>query len=169
MSRADWTVHPARDRPIAAILGTLSVCMTGATVGLTAGHVAAGIAGAVALVAPLRHFFFPTRYRVDERGVSVRCLGVTSRRSWSRLRRFRHDGAGGFLSTRSRPSRLDSFTGLHLTWAGNNDEVVALIERYMAKDEKVEGRDGCTGYPLTPNPSSQGEGDRNRVREGVDG
>jgi len=136
VSRADWTVHPARDRPIAAILGTLSVGMTGATVGLATGHAAAGIAGGGALIAALRHFFFPTRYRVDKGGVTIRCLGVASRCSWSRLRRFRYDGAGGFLSTRSRPSRLDSFTGLHLTWAGNKDEVVPLVEWYMASGNR---------------------------------
>ncbi|HEX6986078.1 MAG TPA: hypothetical protein VF170_11925, partial [Planctomycetaceae bacterium] len=105
----------------------------GALSGAALGSAAVGALAVFLLLVSLRPFFFPTTYIVDERGVAVRCLGVETRRPWGRLRRFRYDDRGAFLSTRARPGALDSFTGLHLTWAGNVEEVVPVIERHMAE------------------------------------
>lgn len=91
-----------------------------------------GVSSSLLLLGSLRHFFLRTRYTIDGHGVSVSCLGVETRRTWPRLRRFRHDDAGAFLSTRARPSLLDTFNGLHLTWAGNKKKVVPVIEQYIA-------------------------------------
>lgn len=136
MTGCAWTVHPARDRPAAAVLASGILIAAGAATGLTISSVIAAPAAVAILTLTLRHFFFPTRYTVDEHGVSVRCLGIETRRAWARLRRFRYDDAGAFLSTRARPSLLDSFTGLHLTWAGNKDEVVSAIERHTLAHQR---------------------------------
>lgn len=107
------------------------ILAVGMLLSLTTSSSLVGGLSSLLLLASLRHFFFPTRYVIDERGVSMRCLGVEARRAWSRLRRFRYDDAGAFLSTRSRPTVFDAFRSLHLTWAGNKEEVVPVIERYM--------------------------------------
>ncbi len=132
LSSLIWVVHPA-SRSLLRTFGILLILVITTVTAAVAGDSAfLGVSSAVLLVFSLRHFFFPTHYTVDEYGVSIRCLGFETRRPWTRLRRFRYDGSGAFLSMRSRSSLLDSFTGLHMTWAGNKDEVVPLIERYMA-------------------------------------
>ena len=132
MNRHSWTAHAARERFGAAVFGIVAVVATGAAIAFATGHAVAGVAGSTVLLFALRYFYFPTRFEVDERGVAARCLGPPTRLPWPRLRRFRYDDSGGFLSTRSRPSLLDSFTGLHLTWGVEKEEAVKLIERHMA-------------------------------------
>src|SRR5688572_12007957 len=94
----DWRLHPARDRPIAAVVVVCLVATAGILAVAAAGSCAVGVASAVFLVLTLRRLFFPALYEIDEHGGEVRCIGVETRRPWSRLRRFRYGDAGAFLS-----------------------------------------------------------------------
>jgi hypothetical protein len=103
------------------------VLMASVLAGAATESLAVGAAALAMLTLSLRQFFFPTTYVIDHQGVSLRCLGRETRRNWNRLRRFRYDARGGFLSTRSRPSLLDAFTGVNLIWAGDAQEAITSI------------------------------------------
>lgn len=109
-----WRVHPARQRP-AATVAALSVVatITGLTIHLM-GSVWWGFLPALFLLLTLQRFFLPTKYRLDEEGVSMRAAFTSATLRWDEIRRFRSDEEGAYLSRRSRPSPFDSFQGLHL-------------------------------------------------------
>lgn len=130
-----WTVHPARQSIARLIAGVIATTAAAVLIGASAGNVLAGVSSAVLLVLSLRRFYFPTQTRLDEHGICVRCLGMESRRAWTRLRRFRYDEEGAFLSTRASPSLLDALTGLHLTWGDHREQAIAFITRQIPGGE----------------------------------
>ena len=130
----NWNVHPARSRVKAALLAATAVIAAACLAAAATESLVVGGLAVMLLVFSLREFFFPTRYVVDAQGVAVRCLGFERRQAWGRVRRFRYDEQGGFLSSRSRSSLLDAFTGLHLTWNGNAGEIVPVIERSIGQN-----------------------------------
>lgn len=137
VSGLSWTYHPAHQSPKQALFAVVATVATSILAGAVAQSVSAGLLSQILLVLSLRGFFFPTRAVFDERGVSLRCFGLVARRRWGRLKRFRYDQHGGFLSTRARPSALDALTGLHLTWGENREQAVAFIERRMLSHDDL--------------------------------
>ncbi len=109
-----------------AIGGMAALC------GSLGGPGAAALA-VVLLVLSLRRFFFPTRFAVDADGVIADSLFGAQRLAWSEVRRLAVDRHGAYLSTRSRPSRLDAFRGMHLLFGPARDEVVAALRAGMAE------------------------------------
>lgn len=123
-----WSAHPFRERPGRALLGcvwiTAFVLMVYATMG-SAGW--AWLAGVV-LVGSLHRFFFPSRYDVDEGGITGRSLLGTQRMRWREVRRFVWDENGGYLSAHARASRLDAYRGMHLLFGEKRETVIGRIE-----------------------------------------
>lgn len=128
-----WTVWPARDRPGIAALVIVVVLLVAVFAEKLMQSPWAGLLAGLFLAHALRGFFFPTIYRVDSSGVSTHCLFHVVHYPWRRIRRFRHDAHGAFLSTRARPGFLDRFSGLHLTWNANRDEAVRMIDDFQGR------------------------------------
>lgn len=130
-----WTAHPARQHRGKA------ACAGGAIVMLAMGvHVAAGpglwalpaaLAAAIAITLSLNRFFFPSRFTIDDEGITGRYPLRTLRRHWADLHRFVTDRHGGFLSTRPRPSRLDVFSGMHLLFGVDREAAVQRIREHL--------------------------------------
>jgi hypothetical protein len=80
---------------------------------------------------PLTRFYFPSRFAIDEHGVTARY--PLSRRTipWTRLRRFICSEHGGLLCTRARRSILDSWTGVHLLFGEHRDDIRARITAHL--------------------------------------
>ena len=81
------------------------------------------------LVVSLHTFFTKTAYRLGEKGVTVRTVGVKTFKTWSAFKRYNADGKGVTLSPFAEPSRLDPFRSVRLLFRGNRDEVVAFISK----------------------------------------
>jgi len=77
-------------------------------------------------------YFLPTWYELDADGVAVRFLGRTRWVAWTEVRRTQVHGEGVQLSPFERPSRLESFRGTFLRFAGNRDEVVSFVKGQVA-------------------------------------
>jgi len=98
-----------------------------------------GLFAAVLMIGLLSRFFFPSDYQVDDEGVAAR-HGLTQQRlRWGDIRRFTHGARGGYLSTRSRPSALDGFRGVHLLFNGNGPAVVDRIQSRLADRSAAGG------------------------------
>src|SRR5258706_11067332 len=57
-------------------------------------------------------FLVPTRYRIDDRGISERRLFVTRARTWDQLRRVEVWSRAALVSPYAQPRWLDSFRGI---------------------------------------------------------
>lgn len=128
-----WRAYPARQRPAAAVLAGLAIAAV-ALASAAVGGVFWGILAVVVLVLSLNRFFFPSRFVIDSEGVAARYLLGTQRFAWSEIRRFCCDRHGLYLSTRSRPSRLDAYRGLHLLFGARREEVLSRIRASLGPE-----------------------------------
>ena len=130
-----WRSFPLADDFPRSLLFVVVVIGVSVLAGVTfEGLWAAAVAFALLLVA-MAKYVLPTHYRLDAKNVTVRFLGHSQRTAWSRIKRFDVDSRGVFLSPFERPSRLDSFRGVLLRFAGNADEVVACVKDQIDQDE----------------------------------
>lgn len=82
---------------------------------------------AVILMGALAKYFLPTWYVLDENGLTARQVGPGKRMAWSQVRRVAVMKDGVFVSPSARPSRMDSFRGVFLPFAGNAREVTEFV------------------------------------------
>jgi len=127
----EWRVFPAAER-FGAALVTLAVIAAFASLAalLMESPVWGLLAGALLLLA-LNRFFLPSRFRIDEAGITARYPHARQYLSWADVRRFRHDERGGYLSSRARSSLLDAFQGMHVQFGSDAPLVVARIRRHL--------------------------------------
>lgn len=134
----EWVSHPARERPLAALL--LVVIMLAASVAATlyGGSAWWGLTGFALLLVSLWSFFLPARYRLDGDGASKRTLFGEERRPWREVRSLSADRRGMLLSPFPRPTRLAKFRGLSIQFPpGRREEVIAFV-----RARSVDGRSG---------------------------
>ena len=130
-----WRAHPARERIGAALLTLTAVAALSGLAALMMQSVWWGLLAAVMLLVPLRSFFLPSRYRLDEHGIAVHRCGMVRRFRWKDVRRLLFDSRGAFLSRRSRATALDPYRGMHVLFSGNRQQVVACIRDYVRAKE----------------------------------
>lgn len=141
----EWCVRPCCEEPLRAFWGGFVILVTGGAVGVFAKAGGAsivemlfwGVAGVVILLASLSSFFFTSKYKVDSVGITAQYPLRSKRLKWSEIRRFVHAEGGGYLSTRSKASRMDAYRGMHLRFGVEGRAIVERIERI------VEGRRAC--------------------------
>ncbi|MCH2136881.1 MAG: hypothetical protein MK101_09915 [Phycisphaerales bacterium] len=133
-----WTAHPLRQHrargvlAIAVIIGCGLMVATSFKTPLT-GLLVAGGAMAVLLLT-LNRFFLPSRFAIDDEGISAAWPLKRQRLCWADLRRFAHDDEGGFLSTRANPTRwqlLRSVGGMHVLFGPRPAVVIQAIKRRL--------------------------------------
>ena len=107
------------------------------------------MAAAIFLVA-LTTFFFPTRYTVDEKKVSIKYLFTLKERNLSAFRAVFPGRRGVLLSPFLGPTRLENFRGFYLRYGKNNKQEVDRIltelidwqNKMTAERESRESPDG---------------------------
>lgn len=129
-----WRAHPARERRAQAVMALGVIAAFCVVVFLAFASWAWTALCFVVLVASLSRFFFPSRFEIDDEGITARYPLRRMRLRWTELRRFVHDRYGGYLSTRARPSRLDAFKGMHILFGAQRDRVVATIDRLVKRE-----------------------------------
>ena len=138
-----WRAHPAMERKTHAFAGAgvilfvggvvfVMVRVDGAVMGLAAAW--AGLSVLVLGLA-LNRFFLPSRFSIDEEGITASFPLRRRRFRWADIRRFAHDRHGGYLSTRARRSRLDAYSGLHILFGSRDDEVIEQIRAHLRLGE----------------------------------
>ena len=122
-----WISHPARRQPGQVALVSSVVMLTAWTVLVTLGSPYLALVAAALLVLAVAPFLFPTRHRLDDDGVEVRRLGGRRYRPWPELRRAEIGRGGALLSPFARPSRLDRYRGLVLSFDGLDGDARAAV------------------------------------------
>lgn len=122
-----WRVHPATEHLGRLCAGVALIIAFAAAAGLAAGSYLWSIFALIVLMIALNRFFLPSRFELDDEGITARYPFRTRRMKWSQLRRFAHDDEGGVLSPRRRPSRLNAFAGLHVHFGTAGETAIEAI------------------------------------------
>ncbi len=123
-----WVSLPAKSRPTAAILvGLFLVVLVIVVYMMTFSAMFTAIA-AVILWGSLSQFYVRTNFELTERFARVKYIVNKVEREWSQFRSYYPDKNGVLLSPFARPSRLENFRGLYIRFAGNKDEVLAIVK-----------------------------------------
>ena len=130
-SQFTWQAHPARERSGHAAAGAAVVLACGAAVYAAYGSIAWSLLALVVLFAALNRFFFSSHFQIDEEGITARYLFGSRRFQWRDVHRFVVDNHGGYLSTRSRASRLDAYRGLHILFGQSRPAVIERIRAHL--------------------------------------
>ncbi len=85
MTPMQWTVHPARVRPVAAIWAVVAIAVVATLIAQLAGDWFWGAISALGLFVSLSRFFLTTRYRIDVEGAEVIYPLSTSRLRWDEV------------------------------------------------------------------------------------
>jgi len=129
-----WRVHGLRERPARLVLVVASY---GAALGLwrmAFPHPVALFLPVVALTSALSEYLFPQTFRLDARGASA-VNGPFARTfiAWADVKRATYGDDGVHLSPLARPSRLDRFRGVRLSFAGGDaDAILEAVRAYRA-------------------------------------
>jgi hypothetical protein len=127
-----WEVHPLRQEKASKSLSLIVIVATVSwSTAYSFGHFGYGLLSLCVLVLSMAHYFFPSRYKLDEIGVSRDILGRQTRRMWTEFRRVDTRSNGLFLSPFARPSRLDSFRGFFLPFHAEGDQVVYYVQQHV--------------------------------------
>jgi hypothetical protein len=143
-SALEWKCHPVKRRPMVSVLVTVFIMVVGVLVHYATESRLLGMLAAIVLLASLAKFYFPTVYRLSDRGVTVKTTTQTLTKPWSMYRSFYPDKNGVLLSPFGRPSRLETFRGIYLMFNNNRDEVIAFITPRLttARDNADQRQDG---------------------------
>lgn len=145
-----WSAHPAREQPGRAAVGAAWILAVAIVLYATTFNVFWSVFAVIFLLAALGRFFFPSRFVVDDEGLTASSRLRTQRIAWSKVQRFVHDERGGLLSDRSEPSRLDAYRGVHVLFGRSRKQAVQAIRACLQR-----ARSG--GRPVTT--TSDGESD----------
>ena len=128
-----WSVHPALDRVRATLAAMAVIVAVSMAVLLESGDWRWAVLSAGVLLVSLNRFFLPSRYSIDERGITANYPFGRKRFLWADVRRFDHDDRGGYLSTRRRASRWDGFRGMHILFGRRRAEVIESIRASLTR------------------------------------
>ena len=132
-----WRAHPMRERVWRATIGIAIITILGALTGLMMQNPWWGLLAVVILVGFLNRFFFPSRFAIDENGITASYPLGRQRLRWDELRRFAYGEDGGYLSRRARRSRLDGFRGMHVLFGRQRESVIEQIRRRLPEGESA--------------------------------
>lgn len=134
----EWVFFPARANWFVTILVSIFLfCLLVIVYWLTASRFFT-IIGAVVLLASMRSFYFPTTYQLYEDKVKVTHTVSSISKNWSLYRSVFPERNGVFISTFTRPSRLENFRGLFLRYGdGDRDKILEIVQSKVGEKEDV--------------------------------
>jgi hypothetical protein len=128
----EWTCHPVRHRPVAAVLVTAFLVLLVLGIQLAFGDPFLTALGAAILAASLAPFYLPTRYRMSQDGVAIRTAFGAREKPWDLYRRWEADRHGVLISPFDHPSRLDRLHGLNLRFdPPDRDRVLVYLRNRL--------------------------------------
>ena len=130
-----WSTHPVREHPRRAVAASLAVVVCGLMVATSfktpLTGVLTGLGAIVILLLTLNRFFLPSVFAIDASGITARWPMKTRSLPWSKIARFAHDDEGGFLFTRTHPSRWRADNGIPVRFGTLGTKAVAAIKAHL--------------------------------------
>jgi hypothetical protein len=123
----EWRAHPARERPLAAIVAVgIIAALAGAVYAFSEQRIWAIIAAAVLCLAQSR-FFFPTCYRLDTAGITQFTLFTQKSLAWDSIRRVEIGSLAAWLSPSRKRNWREGRRGVHVLFGCQRDEILRRI------------------------------------------
>ncbi|MEP0827256.1 MAG: hypothetical protein HRF51_01930 [bacterium] len=138
----EWVSHPAKRNMKVTVAVSIFLLILIIIVYALTQSVFFTVLAFVILYASLAAFYFPTRYRLDDKGIEIKTTTQTLRKNWSQYRSFYPDKNGVLLSPFTRPTRLENFRGVYIRFGNNREDVTSFISRKFTKTPVDEGKDG---------------------------
>ena len=137
----EWITHPMKKRPVAAVLVSAFIILIPLMVLYISQSKWFAMLSMIVLFASVAKFYFPTKFILTDRDVTVKGSTQTITKKWSEFRSFYPDKNGVLLSPFIGPSRLENFRGLYLICNDNRQMVIDCIKKYvkMDSDEGTQG------------------------------
>ncbi len=129
-----WTVHPAKRDMTKTIISAVFIAAFLVIVGVFYG-IFWSIFGFVVLVVSLHSYFFPTSYEVGAEEILVKSIFMTQKRKLDEFRRVYIGKNGVLLSPFRHKTVLNQFRGVFLLLPENRDEIIAVLESRINKDQ----------------------------------
>jgi len=126
-----WRAHPAREHAGRAVLAVAVIGVLAAMSTLVGESPWWALGTVVLMVFGLNRFFFPSRFEIDDDGITAVFPLRSQRFLWVEGRRFVHGSDGGLLSTRTRSSRFEPRASMHVLFGRHRDAVVARIREHL--------------------------------------
>lgn len=131
----EWVSHPVKRRPLVSVAVSVFIIACCAITFISTNSTwFAGLALAI-LIGSLAKFYFPTRYRLSPKGVTIKTTTQTLTKEWRLYRSCYPDRNGILLSPFEEPSRLENFRGLYLIFNNNADDVTSFVRRHIASND----------------------------------
>ncbi len=137
----DWVFHPARANRLVTSLVTVFLFLLLVIVYWLTESRLFTIIGAVVLLASMRSFYFPTTYKLYDDYIEVIYTISRTKKNWEMYRSIYPERNGVFLSTFTRPSRLENFRGLFLRYGeGDPDRILGIVKSKIGalEDERED-------------------------------
>ena len=131
----EWRCHPAARRPWVTAAVTVFLLLLSAIVFFITDSKVFCFLALVVLFASLAKFYFPTGYRMTDKGVRVKTSMQTLDKDWGMYRSYYPDKNGVLLSPFVRRSRLENFRGMYVMFSDNRDEVLAFVREHIKTDD----------------------------------
>lgn len=128
----EWTVHPVKRRPWVSVAVSMFIVVVVVLVRITTESQAFAVLAMIVMAASLAKFYFPTKYRLDCKGVTVKTTTQTLVKEWKLYRSCYPDKNGILLSPFAGTSRLENFRGIYLMFQDNSEAVTAYCKERIA-------------------------------------
>jgi hypothetical protein len=141
MESLSWKSHPARERPLTAVLVTIFIMLVMALVyfAMDRSLFMMTMAGVIFTIT-LSSFYFPTTFTIDGKKVSIKYQFSVKERNLSAFRQCYPESRGILLSPYLSPSRLENFRGFYLRYGkGNKAEIDEFVKKLINKQRAAAG------------------------------
>lgn len=128
-----WTCHPVKRKPLVSALVTLFIAAIGVLIYLMTESHMFTMLGMIIMLASLAKFYFPTSFKLSDRGVTVKTTTQSLFKEWKIYRSCYPDKKGILLSPFVEPSRLENFRGLYIMFEGNADVVTSFVRERIQR------------------------------------
>ena len=131
-----WGATRCGCRPLVSVAVTLFVIFAVVYVYHSFDSVGFALLTFIVFSLSLARYYFPTHYRMSEKGVTIKTPTQTISKTWSEYRSFYPDKNGVLLSPFAEPSRLENFRGIYLMYGGKREQIIAYINKYISSSYK---------------------------------
>ena len=132
----DWTVHPLSRGGFRRVIFVFTLIVIPIGVWEVFQHIAWAVFATLFLLGTLSAYWLPTRFTIDDEGISVQRWFWRKRKLFRDLKRVERDPNGLFVSPFPSRSRLDGHRGMLLMEPEPRDEVEKYIrERIKPRKE----------------------------------
>ena len=132
MEPITWTSHPLKNEP-----RTKSACLifiiltTSLIIGWSFHSTPFAGLSFVLLTAAMSRYFLPTRYTLNNQGITLSFIGSNRTFLWSQFSRADQHNDGIFLSPFNTPHRLDTFRGQFLKTGVQTKEIFHVVQQHL--------------------------------------